>query len=194
MSNKVTVTDFVDRYISAKTTADKNKVIDSVIIRNYVPFIEKVSTIKILLEPAFHDVDGLKLPDEFCLHLNYHLTILTLYTDLEINQDRPEGDDSADKTAVSRAYDKLQSCNLWSAIFERIGVDCEELQRIKEMYLKNRRNQNELLPQFAKQISRFRKLAETVFKPLVDQIIGELSALSDAEKADLKSGLFKLIK
>lgn len=197
MTERLTVEQFAARYTAAKTKAEKNKVVDSVITRTYVPFMEKVTSVQILLESAFDDRDGLKIPNEFCIHLNFQLLILTLYTNLEITQEKStdgENSDLDDKTALSRAYDVLQSCDLWTVLIERIGIDYYELLNIKEMYLKNISVENEMTVQFAKQISRFGNLIGSAFKPLADQLLGEVDQLNAADKAELKSLLFELVK
>lgn len=189
MSEKITVSTFVGKYESSKTKADKVRVVKSVIERSYVPFIEKLAIIQAMLESAFVDRDGVKVPDAFCIHTNFYITVLSLYTSLDI-----ERNDDNDKEAALRAYDMLQSCGIWEVLFDTIGSDYQELILVRDMYLANVKAENELTIQIARQVTRFGTLIGAALSPLSTMVQEELAKLSPEDLETIKSEMFKIVK
>lgn len=189
MSEKLTVSQFANRYMTAKTNADKANVIKSVITRPYVPFLEKVTTLKLLLGTAITEKDGLKIRDEIALHVNFHLVILTLYTNLIIEKN---GED--DKEAMFRAYDIMESCGLWEKIVVVIGRDYVELEKVRDLYLANIDSENDLTRQLASQVTRFSTLISTSLKPAMEGLKAEIDNLSSVDKEHLKESFFEVVK
>ena len=106
MNKKMTVSTFTTQYINCKKESARNSLVRSIIKRSYVPVTEKVSIIQELLVVAFDEKDGLKIPNALCLHINFHIIILSLYTDLEI--DKKENDTiSVSKSNFSHETDEV---------------------------------------------------------------------------------------
>ena len=188
MNKKMTVSTFATQYINCKKESDRNSLVRSIIKRSYVPVTEKVSIIQELLGVAFDEKDGLKIPNALCLHVNFHIIILSLYTDLEI--DKKEND----RTAGFRAYDIFQSCELWNVLKRQIGADYKELEKIRDLYLENMATENDLVVQLSNQITRFGTLISLAFRPLANTIQSEMNNLNESQKDNFKSSMIKILK
>lgn len=176
---KISVNEFAEQY---RNTESKTAAAESIIRRRYVPYLEKVSTLKALLGSALSERDGLHIPDEIALKINFNFAILTLYTNLEIDRGSEEASE-----AVFRAYDTLQELNIWDALTAAIGEDYEELLSVRRAYLENIRHQNDITVQLAGQATRFGALIGAALKPAADALSRELRQMSDEEKAAFKS-------
>lgn len=182
MSEKITVSEFAYRYNTAKTRDDKSNVINSIICRAYVPFVEKAAVVQAVMGTAFDDQNGMKIPNAFCLHTSFYTMVLSLYTSLAV-----EKIDDDDKEAGLRAYDTLQANGIWSAIFEAIGSDYIELKAVRDMYLENMEMDRAPMVQIPKQVSRFGSLVGTAVKEQIDK-------LNPEDLNVIKTELMKVVK
>ena len=184
----MTVSTFATKYNNCKRLSDKENLVRSIIKRPYVTYIEKVSMIQSLLGASFNEKNGLKIPDELCIHINFHILILSLYTDLEIDKT------GNDKTDGFQAYDIFQACDIWSVLKRQIGPDYAELENVKELYIKNMAAENELSVQLSNQVTRFATLINSAFKPLASIIQTAMENLSSEDRENLKNNIVKIIK
>lgn len=189
MSEKISVSRFAADYEAAKNESEKTKLVKNVITRHYVPIIEKIVVLQEILGTAFRDRGGLSLPNEFSLHTNFHIAVLSLYTTLAIEK---TGD--GDREAGLRAYDALQACGAWNELFQAIGSDYDELARVRDMYLKNVHAENELTVQIARQVSRLGALIGSALSPLADALAGQMGDLNPDDLNAFKEELLKVVK
>lgn len=115
------VKEFVKKYGDAKTAAAKDALLKSLNIKNYVGVNTKRAYISLIVSKsnAEYDKDGNIIGRKFNSvrqHVLFTVTLVQLYTDLDIDFQRAEDPDNVDEI-----YDLLTSSGLIDKIVELIG-------------------------------------------------------------------------
>lgn len=167
-NKKIAVKDFVEQYVSAKTDIDKKKVLQSLEVKTYIPYSVKVVHSQVVLDSTAKRVNGVLLNDSPMRYLTQVMSIVRLYTNLSINQERPHED-----------YDLLRQNNLIDMICEKIGEDVAEFQTVFNMVWGDMvNNENDIRVYIASQVANFAALCSDVAGS--DEFMKNISALNSA--------------
>lgn len=120
--NKMNVKEFVEKYQNAQSEIEKNKILKSINIKTQVPFSVKTVHSQLVLEKIMKYKNNMILSDYTMRYLMFVCSVVNLYTDLNINKERPHED-----------YDLLRSTGIIDDIFKNIGNDVEEFTTIFNM-------------------------------------------------------------
>lgn len=132
----MTVLEFVDKYSKLNSAKAKEEMVKSIVKRTYCPILEKRIVLENLLNNSASTTEfGLRYIDMFVSKLNYTLSLIIIYTDLELDLE----EDSENKAAkVSDIYDGLINSGLLEQICVLIGEkELKELTSINEMLINN---------------------------------------------------------
>lgn len=149
-SKKINVQEFVNKYQSAKTDVEKTKLLNSINIKAYVPFSVKVIHSETLVKTNARRVSGVLLNNSPNEYLMYIMSVISLYTDLQVSKERPHED-----------YDSLRASGLIDKITESIGKDLEEFSSIFKMVVSDLyANEKDNYVFIASQITRLMEVVE----------------------------------
>lgn len=117
----MTVKEFVTKYKEAKTSAVKDALIKKLNIKDYIDVNTKSTYINLVVSKANaeYDKDGNIIGHRYnsiMQHVLFTVTMIQLYTDLDIDFKREENPDN-----VLEIYDLLNQSDLLSKIFDLIG-------------------------------------------------------------------------
>jgi len=158
------VEEFVKQYSSAPNTAAKIKLCEELIVRKYVPVIEKYSVLLLGFNRAVRDNNGMVVFNGVMQYIMYVMLTLKMYTNLDV------GISNDSNASAIDAYDMLRECGAIDQILLAIGNDeLKEIERINQMIVNDVRD-NEMNPYtyVAIQISRLRDIG----KELVEMMYG----------------------
>ena len=117
----MTVQEFVEKYKKAKD-AEKAKILKEIEIKTYVPFAEKVVHSEAVLSQSAQRFNGVLQLQSSKRFLVFVTSILKLYTNLELNTEKPHKD-----------YDLLRESGLIDVVQNKIGDDLDEFSTVFNM-------------------------------------------------------------
>jgi len=109
----MTVKEFVDGYTQLGSEQLKEKYIKEHIVREYVPFKEKVSIGNLIAEVGYKDSNGLFAYNSNSHYMLYCLEVIKLYTDVELSELNSETD-------ILDDFDYLSKNDMFSIILSAI--------------------------------------------------------------------------
>ena len=117
----MTVKEFVESYGSARTAAAKDAILKKLNVKEYVDVLQKAATIQLVVSKANakYDDNGNVIEKKFnsiMQHISFTVSIVQLYTDLEIDFKREKNPDN-----VFEIYDMLTKSGLVDKIISMIG-------------------------------------------------------------------------
>lgn len=160
---KTNVAEFAKAYSSAPNKQAKVKVCEGVIIRKYVPILEKYSVLLIGFNRSVRDNNGMIVFNGVMQYIMYVMLTLKMYTNLDF------GDDD-EKNSVIDAYDTLRECGAIDQILLCIGEDeLKEVERVNQTIITDVK-ENELNPYMyiPAQLNKFRDIG----KELIEMLYG----------------------
>lgn len=110
---KIKVADMIKNYNSFATKEAQDNYIRSIIVRNYVPILEKKLVIQSMFDKSVINEDGNIYVDMFVNKINVTFGILTMYTRLQFVK-------ADDTESLFDDYDLLVESNLLNEIFNCI--------------------------------------------------------------------------
>lgn len=119
---KISAKDFVDTYKSLDKNEDKKELIKGIIVRRYVPIMNKAGMADQIVSLCGRK-NGILNSNSLGLYLSYVLGVIQLYTNLDVKNEKFYED-----------YDLLQEEHLIDIIFAEIGEDLKEFQTVLNMY------------------------------------------------------------
>lgn len=163
---KVTVDEFIQSYSSAQTKQAKDKVCKNIVVRKYVPILEKYSVLLLGFNRAVRDANGMINYNGVMQYVMYIMLTLKMYTNLDL--------DGENKSTFD-AYDQLRECGAIDQILLAIGEDeLKEIERINQFILSDVK-ENELNPYhyIAAQISRLRDTGKEFIEMFLGEEVGQ---------------------
>lgn len=115
------VNEFVEKYRKA-TDIEKTRLMREIEVKTYVPYAEKVVHSEAVLSKTAKRVHGVLQNNSTLRYLTFITSILKLYTNLELNQEKPHED-----------YDLLKQFGIVEDIIARIGDDFNEFGTVFNM-------------------------------------------------------------
>lgn len=175
---KIAVKDFVKKYNALTNDTLKEKQIDSIIKRHYVPVVEKRAAAEVIIEKSTQEKDGIEYIDSFLSKVGLMSAIISLYTNLDCNGN------------IFENYDLLMEDGIYPIIMYKIGEkDIKEFMSILASVEETFISQKSFEAFVAKQVTRFGAL----FGQLAGSGLESLSTvLGDEEK--MKQAVGKLPK
>lgn len=113
--NNITVKEFVDKYIKLSSDSLKDKLVESIIYRTYVPILEKKLFLQAVFDKSLTGQEPNRYVDVFVNKINVTIAVLQLYTDLDFKKTENDKDN---KMFVD--YDLLAENDLLNKIFNQI--------------------------------------------------------------------------
>ena len=113
--NNITVKEFVDKYIKLSSDSLKDKLVESIIYRTYVPILEKKLFLQAVSDKSLTGQEPNRYVDVFVNKINVTIAILQLYTDLDFKKTKNDKD-----TKMFVDYDLLAENDLLNKIFNQI--------------------------------------------------------------------------
>lgn len=113
--NNITVKEFVDKYIKLSSDSLKDKLVESIIYRTYVPILEKKLFLQAVFDKSLTGQEPNRYVDVFVNKINVTIAILQLYTDLDFKKTKNDKD-----TKMFVDYDLLAENDLLNKIFNQI--------------------------------------------------------------------------
>lgn len=120
-TKKITVEEFIKEYEAAEYIGEKERLVEGLVDTKYVPFVVKLNVAqKIVIK---YNIEGSDIKTQTAMmYLAFTASVLRLYTRLEISD-----------TSTDMDYDKLQQYRIIDKLFNYIGEDLEEYQKIFSM-------------------------------------------------------------
>lgn len=141
MEKKTSIKEFVSQYSSAPNKQARAKICEEIIVRKYVPILEKYSVLLIGFNRAVRDNNGMITFNSVMQYIMYVMLTLKMYTNLDFG-DEKEGNNSS----IIDAYDALRECGAIDQILLAIGEEeLKEVERINQMIISDVK-ENELNP------------------------------------------------
>lgn len=175
--NKITVTEFVEKYKTFNSDELKFKYIKSNVYRTYVPILEKKLWLQKMFEQSISGKIGNQYIDMFIHKFNTTLTIIEMYTNISFNK----GIEETDVMNVYKDYDLLVENDLLNAIFSAIPKkELESIIEINDQIINTFYNKNQSVKAYISElVDRF----SLTFGAITEVSIKTLSdILSDEEK------------
>src|SRR5574344_1286011 len=107
------IRDFVKSFSTVTDEKTKDKMVDAVIYRKYVPFLQKEVMLLAMQNNSIREVDGIKQVDSLVRYINFITAILSLYTNLKVKVDGDNGYNGFE------AYDMLKESGALGAIINK---------------------------------------------------------------------------
>lgn len=114
----MTVNEFVEKYKKANDV-ELSKLVKEIDLKTYVPFAEKVVHSEVVLNGSANRVNGVLQSKSPMRFLTFAMSIITLYTNIETDKNKPHEE-----------YDALKESGAMEYIIARIGRDIEEFTNI----------------------------------------------------------------
>lgn len=124
VKERISVSKFVEGYKNLTNDQLKDKYIKAHIKTTYAPILQKKLVLEMMNEKAVVETP-VKHIDMVVSKLNFVMTILVIYTDIE--PDKKTNDDGTITPLTWEAYDLLKSSGLYGIILDLIGEDLNEL-------------------------------------------------------------------
>ena len=118
---KISVADFIKKYETASTFVEKDNLIRDLIDTKYVPFVIKLNIAQKIVQKYNIENDNIKTQTAM-MYLAFTASVLRLYTRLDVSEISTDID-----------YDRLQKYRLIDRLFEFIGDDLQEYQKVFNM-------------------------------------------------------------
>ena len=184
-NKKITVSDFVKKYKQLSSDSLKERLIKSIIIRTYVPVLEKKLFLQVMFDKSLVGEEPNRHVDMFLNSINVTLAILGMYT--KLNFEKTE----ENKTTMFEAYDMLAELDLLNVIFNEIpSSELTQISAINEQIIETYYNEHNSMQSFAtKLVDRFANTFGVLTKGSIDSLS---DILNDEEK--LNSVIDKLNK
>ena len=184
-NKKITVSDFVKKYKQLSSDSLKERLIKSIIIRTYVPVLEKKLFLQVMFDKSLVGEEPNRHVDMFLNSINVTLAILGMYT--KLNFEKTE----ENKTTMFEAYDMLAELDLLNIIFNEIpSSELTQISAINEQIMETYYNEHNSMQSFAtKLVDRFANTFGVLTKGSIDSLS---DILNDEEK--LNSVIDKLNK
>lgn len=184
-NKKITVSDFVKKYKQLSSDSLKERLIKSIIIRTYVPVLEKKLFLQVMFDKSLVGEEPNRHVDMFLNSINVTLAILGMYT--KLNFEKTE----ENKTTMFEAYDMLAELDLLNIIFNEIpSSELTQISAINEQIMETYYNEHNSMQSFAtKLVDRFANTFGVLTKGSIDSLS---DVLNDEEK--LNSVIDKLNK
>lgn len=184
-NKKITVSDFVKKYKQLSSDSLRERLIKSIIIRTYVPVLEKKLFLQVMFDRSLTGEESNRHVDMFLNSINVTLAILGMYT--KLNFEKTE----ENKTTMFEAYDMLAELDLLNVIFNEIpSSELTQISAINEQIMETYYNEHNSIQSFAtKLVDRFANTFGVLTKGSIDSLS---EILNDEEK--LNSVIDKLNK
>lgn len=146
---------------------------EHLVVRDYVPIMEKISKAKSIINCGMRDKDGEYRADSPNTFILYSLVKIDTWTNVDI-------DFTGDTMPINEQYDALDKLGLIEKIFERIPEkESSEFDAIYGMIL-NDVKENELSTKYIveKTIAKFGTAFGDVVNPLLEQAIAQMPELA----------------
>lgn len=184
-NKKITVSDFVKKYKQLSSDSLRERLIKSIIIRTYVPVLEKKLFLQVMFDKSLVGEESNRHVDMFLNSINVTLAILGMYT--KLNFEKTE----ENKTTMFEAYDILAELDLLNIIFNEIpSSELTQISAINEQIMETYYNEHNSTQAFVtKLIDRFANTFGVLTKGSIDSLS---EILNDEEK--LNSVIDKLNK
>lgn len=118
---KISVADFIKKYETASTFVEKDNLVRNLIDTKYVPFVIKLNIAQKIVQKYNIENDNIKTQTAM-MYLAFTASVLRLYTRLDVSE-----------TSTDIDYDRLQKYRLIDRLFEFIGDDLQEYQKVFNM-------------------------------------------------------------
>lgn len=118
---KISVADFIKKYETASTFVEKDNLVRDLIDTKYVPFVIKLNIAQKIVQKYNIENDNIKTQTAM-MYLAFTASVLRLYTRLDVSEISTDID-----------YDRLQKYRLIDRLFEFIGDDLQEYQKVFNM-------------------------------------------------------------
>lgn len=143
LKTQTSVEKFVEQYSSAPNASAKAKLCEGIVVRKYVPILEKYSVLLIGFNRAVRDNNGMVVFNGVMQYIMYVMLTLKMYTDLALESDIK---DEGAKSSLIDYYDMLRECGAIDQILLAIGTDeLTEIERINQAIIGDVK-ENELNP------------------------------------------------
>lgn len=161
------IRDFVKSFSAVTDEKTKDKMVDAVIYRKYVPFLQKEIMLLAMQNNSIREVDGIKQVDSLVRYINFITAILSLYTNLKVKVDGDNGYNGFE------AYDMLKESGALGAIINKIGeAEYTELKTMEDMIYEDMdRQQYSTEAYLGKQITRFGNLIGMSMSEAIDKLL-----------------------
>ena len=172
---KISVADFIKEYEAASTFVEKDNLVRDLIDTEYVPFVIKLNIAQKLVQKYNIEDNNIKTQTAM-MYLAFTASVLRLYTRLDISE-----------TSTDIDYDRLQEYRLIDRLFELIGDDLQEYQKVFNMceqdfnsnYLSVpsfvQRQLNKVLNHFGKNVDDFIKWLDTIDEAKIVKALKEIA-------------------
>ena len=179
---KTTVKDFIEKYDKRSSDALKDALIDSIKIKQYVPYITKKLCADTILEQCSKDASGhvhIDTPKRFMLHIQ---ALLMMYTDIEI-----------DPSHLIDDYDMLMSRGLLTRILEKIpNTELEEFEALEKMVFDDfMTNEYDVHSYLTKNLTAFYPKISDKLNLLLDALSNALNRVDEEKISKLLNKLQK---
>jgi len=114
IKEKISVQEFVNKYNKLSSNELKDKLVESLIYRKYVPILEKKIRLQHMFDKSIMGVESNKYVDVFVNKMNVTFTILDMYTNLSFNKENNSEDN------LFNDYDMLAENDLLNVILRKI--------------------------------------------------------------------------
>lgn len=161
------ISEFVEKYNKLSSTEARKRLNDSIIKRTYAPVYEKKLVLQLMLDKSIVTTDnGVKYIDMFTSKLNFYAAIISLYTNLEYEQNEKGITDSG------ASYDLIKQYDIIDIVCEAIGEnELKELISINDLLIDTFHNQNNNIEAFlADQIKRLSVLLGGVAGAAIEKL------------------------
>ena len=112
----MTVKEFVEKYNTLSNETLKNKLVQEIVKKEYVPILKKRLVLENMLKKSIlEDKNGVRYIDMFVSKLNFTCVVLALYTNLDLTKENDYD--------VYNDYDLLVSNDILPKIMEEINQD-----------------------------------------------------------------------
>lgn len=172
---KISVADFIKKYETASTFVEKDNLVRNLIDTKYVPFVIKLNIAQKIVQKYNIENDNIKTQTAM-MYLAFTASVLRLYTRLDVSE-----------TSTDIDYDRLQKYRLIDRLFELIGDDLQEYQKVFNMceqdfnsnYLSVpsfvQRQLNKVLNHFGKNVDDFIKWLDTIDEAKIVKALKEIA-------------------
>ncbi|QHJ85114.1 MAG: hypothetical protein [Bacteriophage sp.] len=151
----MTVNKLKDRWEVAISEEDKSDVINQIKIKTYVPFATKKKAVDALVDLTIIEVDGFKTFDSMDRWINYVMTAVVVYTDLELSSDNNE---------LLEQIDFLMESGAWTAINEKASNDLQDFLSFFNVRMDDKLRENSVEYSLAKGMNTLNTKLEEMIK------------------------------
>ena len=159
LKSKLDIKTFVDKYNKCITDPQRAAVLSEIKIKKYVPYSTKSAVAIGIAKKTIKFIDGVPQKDNISKFIVVVMSVISLYTDLDVSNDKESG------------YDLLTESKLMDVILNEIGDDVKEYEFVIECaYSDLYENSLSTHTFIASQVTRFGNLASEGFKMLSESV------------------------